>query len=314
MNEKISLILTLIGEGHTTNEIQNILGIDYKELNRLLKLIRNAGYNYTKSISSTGEITLKTNRTLNLKEKKSIRINVKDRIFKAIFISDLHIGGAFEKTKLLSIVYDYARKHGCNIIFNGGDLIDNIYHDSANPPKNKTVLSQVQKVLRVYPFDSDITNLILYGNHDYKSVIEQGFDVGRYLEERRYDLVSLGYGLCVIHLKDDVIAITHDLTHSNKIEAPDFVTITYRGHSHKSKTRDNKIVYVPALSESSHSVYEYRPLAGFLDVEFTFYEKKIARINTRQLAIVNNEVRLANEDVVLLNPDFHDKPKRLEKK
>lgn len=314
MNEKISLILALIDKGHTINEIQQELNIEHKEFNRLLKIIRDAGYNYTRSIASTGEVTLKLNRTLNFGEKKSIRINVKDKILKAIFISDLHIGGAFDRPKLLSIVYDYARKHNCHIIFNGGDLIDNVYKDAAYPPKIKTVGAQVQKVLSVYPFDPHITNLMLYGNHDYKSLTEQGFDIGRYLESKRYDLVSLGYGLCVIHLQDDAIALTHDLLHSKKIEAPNYVTIAYRGHSHKSKTKDNKLVYIPALSETSHSPYEYRPLAGFLDVEFGFYERKIARISTKQLAIVKDEIRLANEEVSILNPNYHEHSKQLVKK
>lgn len=314
MSEKISLILSLMEDNLSINEIQSLLGVDYREFNSLLKVIRNAGYNYSKAYSSDGEIILKMNHHLNLNDKKHVRIDVKDRILKAIFISDLHIGGAFERPELLRIVYDYARTHNCNIIFNGGDLIDNIYPEAAYLPKNKTVLSQVQKVLRVYPFDPYITNFILYGNHDYKSLAETGFDVGRYLEERRYDLVSLGYGMCVIHLQDDTIALTHDLGHSKKQEAPNYVTITYRGHSHKSKTRDHKLVYIPALSDSSHSAYEYRPLASFLDVEFTFYDKKIARINTRQLAIVKDEIRLANEEVTVLNPDFREKSKRLEKK
>lgn len=305
MKEKIAVILKLLEEGHSVNEIQEMMALDYREFNKLLKAIRDAGYDYSRTFSSNGSIILKLNRGLNFNGKKTMRINVEDRIFKAIFISDLHIGGAFDNPALLRIVYDYAKKHNCNIIFNGGDLIDNIYPTLPYPPKNKTVASQVRKVLRVYPFDKSITNFVLYGNHDYKSLSEDGFDVARYLEERRYDLVSLGYGLCIIHLKDDCIAITHDLKSGSKIEIPDYVTIAYRGHSHKSKTRNNKLVYIPSLSNNVGS-YEFKPLADFLDVEFTFFDKKIARINTKQLAIVRNEIRLANEEVTVVNPEYEE--------
>ncbi len=314
MKEKIALTLSLMNEGHNVNEIQNMLNVDYREFNKILKAIRNAGYNYSKSFSSDGEITIKTNRTLNFGDRKSIRISVKDRILKAIFISDLHIGSEFENPNLLKIVYNYAKKHDCHIIFNGGDLIDGVYPDAPYKLKNPTTESQVKKVLRVHPFDPDITCFMLYGNHDYRSLIDEGFDVARYLEERRYDLVSLGYGECTIHMKDDSIALIHDLSRSKKVEAPKNVTITYRGHSHKSKTRDHKLVYIPALSDASHFAYEYRPLSGFLEAEFTFFNKKIARINMKQLAIVQNEIRLANEETMLIQPDYKEIPHTLGKR
>lgn len=314
MREKIALTLSMIESGLSINEIQKELNINNIEFNKILKVIREAGYNYSKSFTSTGSIVIKLNKTLNFSDRKSVRINVKDRILKAIFISDLHIGSFFERPVLLKKVYEYAKTHDCHLIFNGGDLIDGEYPDLPYQPKNPTVESQVKKVLRIYPYDPSIINFMLYGNHDYRSLIEKGFDVARYLEERRYDLISMGYGECIVHLQDDAIAITHDLKKMSKNVVPNNVSAVYRGHSHKSKTRDNKIIYIPALSEPDSSAYEFRPLAGFLEAEFIFFSKKIARINMKQLAFVKNEIRLANEETMILQPEYQERPHTYRKK
>ena len=60
------------------------------------------------------------------------------------------------------------------------------------------------------------------------------------------------------------------------------------------------ILFVPTLSDDISGPYEYRPLPCFLEAEFHFYDKKIERINLRQLAIVNEEIRLANEEAMVL--------------
>lgn len=314
MREKIALTLALIAEGHNINEIQNILNINNIEFNKILKAIKDSGYNLSRNYSSDGQINLKLNKSTFTGERKSLRINVIDKSLRVLFISDLHIGSIYENPSLLKLVYKYAKDHNCHIIFNGGDLIENIYPDAAYPPKIPSVELQLKKVLRIYPYDSNIINFILYGNHDYRSLTEEGLDISRYLEERRYVLVSLGYCECIIHLKDDAIAITHDLKRTSKNEIPNNVSAVYRGHSHKSKTRDNKIIYIPALSENGNSAYEFRPLVGFLDAEFLFYDKKIARINMKQLAILKNEIRLANEETMILQPNFQERPRQFQKK
>lgn len=305
MREKIALTLALIEKGHTINEIQNILNINNKEFNKILKMIKDDGFNLSRTYYSDGRINLKVNKSLNFNPKKTIRINVVGRILRAIFISDLHIGSIFESPESLRLVYQYANDHDCHVIFNGGDLIENIYPDAPFEPKDKTLEAQIRKVLRIYPYNPNILSFILYGNHDFRSLTEQGFDISRFLEEKRYDLISLGYGESIIRLKDDAIAINHDLKGPQE-ETLSNVSIIFRGHSHKSKTRDNKIVYIPALTNNENTSYEYNPLTSFLDAEFIFFEKKIARINLKQLAIVNKKIRLANEQTMLLNPNFVD--------
>lgn len=313
MKENATLVLSLLNEGHNVNEIQDMLKINNREFSVILKAIKDAGYNFYKTISSDGTITIKLNKNLNFNEHKTIRINVKDRVLRAIFISDLHIGSIYERPELLKKVYQYAKEHNIHIIFNCGDLIENVYPDNPRPLINKTAESQLRKVVRIHPFDHSIICINLYGNHDYRSVLDEGLDVGRYIEERRYDLISLGYGECIIRLKDDAISIIHDLKKTSKNVVPNNVTAIYRGHSHKSKTRDNKIIYVPSLSENDNQSYEFRPLVGFLDVEFIFFDKKIARENIKQLAIVGSEIRLANEETMIINPNYKERSEKQRK-
>lgn len=295
-------VLELIKENHSIDEIQNELALSNREFSDVLKYLKDYGYNFSKTYHSDGKIIIKLNKTLNFNDNKKTRIVVKDKILKSIFISDLHIGSIYERPDLLRKVYEYASSHDIHIIFNCGDVIEGIYPDSPTPLLNTTLSSQLKKVLRVYPEYPGITNFILYGNHDYHSMQEEGIDVSRILETKRYDLVSLGYGESTILLKDDAISIVHNLKKSQTQQVNSDVAITFKGHSHKSKNsfKEEKKIFVPTLSDDTTGPYEFRPLPCFLEAEFFFYDKKIERINLRQLAIVNKEIRLANEEAIVL--------------
>lgn len=310
MKEKINQVLNLYEQGLSLSEIQERLGLGVTEFNHVLKAIKDAGYNTSKSYSSDGKIIVRQNKTLDFKQGNTIRINVKDRILKSIFISDPHIGSEFDRPDLLKKVVGYAKTHDIHVIFNGGDMIENVYSDSHRQLSSPTVESQVKKAIRIHPYNQDIIYFNLYGNHDFKSILDNGFDIARYIEERRYDMVSLGYGKSIINLKDDTIVLVHDLKKSNKSQFPNNTSLIFRGHSHKSKNRENKIIYIPSLSDSDTSCYEFKPLVGFLDVEFIFFDKKIAKVNIKQLAFVNGEIRLANEETMILKEGFVEKPKR----
>ena len=309
MFQATDIVIKLMIEGLSLNEIQKKLSLSNRELSFILKQIKNNGFNLTKSYFSDGQVFAKVNHNLNLNlEGNIIRINVRDRIFRAVFISDLHIGSIYERPKLLKLVFAYLQKHDIHNLFNGGDVIENVYEDRLNILKTKSDIAQARKVLRIYPAVNNIVSYNLYGNHDFKSIADNGFDLARYLEERRYDLVSLGYGSALIRLKDDTIGITHDLSHSKKRkEITDNATIVFKGHSHKAKNRENKLIYIPSLSDDPFAGYEYRPLMGFLDVEFIFFEKVISKINIKHLAVIDDEIRLANEESITVRPEIEQR-------
>ena len=122
------------------------------------------------------------------------------------------------------------------------------------------------------------------------------------IEDKRYDLISLGYGACKIDMKNDSIGISHFV---KKVPIQDHlqnVSITFRGNSHKSKTsyKEDKEIYIPTLSDDFGQGYEYKPLPGFLAAEIIFVDKKIERINTTQFSIVDNELRMSGENAMVL--------------
>lgn len=293
-------VIRLINQGLSINEISKELQLDNRRLSEILKNIRNNGYNLQKQYFSNGEIFPIIKHDLSFNNRSKLNIDVTDSSFNAIFISDLHFGSIYDNPELLNIVYDYAIKHNIHIIFNAGDLIDNVYPDSDQVLKNNTVESQIRKVLRLYPYDSSIINFILYGNHDYRSVIDEGLDIGTLLESKRYDLISLGFASSIVKLKSDSIGIIHNIK-SNQSH-PENVAITFKGHSHKSKNsfKENKVIFVPSLSNYVSPSYEYAPLSCFLDAEFIFIDNVIERVNIRQLAIIDYKIRLANEEAIIL--------------
>ena len=308
MIEKTVLIINMLSDGFTIDEVEQTLQLSPQELNSILKSIRDMGYDYQKTYSSDGVITIKKSRSLRLNPNYNIKINVKDNTFRTLFISDVHMGGPYEKPERIGMITNYAESHDIHSIFNTGDLINDYYPDQEPEIQISDPLLQADRYLRFTPYKSKIIHYNLGGNHDYKSLVEKGFDSLRFYEDRRYDLVNLGYGLCYVRLKDDTIALAHELKSSNNnIKS----TLIFRGHSHKYKNRDNKIIYVPAVTDNYQGPYEYIPIPGFLDVEFTFFDNKITKFNLRHLSFHGADLNLAHEETMIIRPDYEE---RLQKK
>ncbi len=232
MSERKLRILSMIKEGIPLGDIEQQLHLTVSELSRELKEIREFGYNFHESYFSDGTIILKPNRTLNFNpSNNNIRINVKGKVLKSIFISDEHIGGIHDNPYYLKVIHNYAKEHDIHVIFSCGDEIDNVYPESNQQLKCNTVPGQITRYCRVFPHDPNIIIINLYGNHDFKSITDEGFDVARAISTRRYDMLSLGYGYGIVLLKDDAIAITHDINRGNQPKKQ--VSVTYKGHSHK---------------------------------------------------------------------------------
>ena len=312
MREKVAAIISLLSSGFTIDEVQKELNLTNPELNMLLKKVRDLGYNYQKQFSDDGSITIKMSRKLNLNPKEHTKVNVKESTFHTLFISDLHIGGPYERPERLKVISDYAVSHDIHTVFNTGDIINNYYPEQEPNTKVKDPVKQAQRYLRYLPYNPNLIYFNLGGNHDYKSLLDSGFDTLRYYEERRVDQISLGYGQAFIHLKEDVIALSHDLKTNNSNFNN---TLVFKGHSHKFRNRDNRIIQVPAVTDNYQGPYEYIPLPGFLDVEFQFFDNKIMKANLRQLAFVDQDLRLASEETMVIRPDYEERyQKRLEKK
>ena len=307
MNKNVQLVLSLISNGFTIDEVVNDLNIDHKEMVAILKTIRDLGYNYQKQFNDDGTIIIKSTRKLNLNPKEHVKINIKDSTFRTLFISDTHIGGPLERPERLKVISDYAISHDIHTVFNTGDVINNYYPDQEPNTKVKDPVEQARRYLRYLPYQPRLIYFNLGGNHDYKGLVDNGFDSLRYYEERRLDQISLGYGQAFVHLKNDTIALAHEIKNTTKEVT---ATIVFRGHSHKFRNRDAKIIHVPAVTDNYQGPYEYLPLPGFLDVEFIFFDNKIMKINLKQLIFQEEDLRMSTEETMVLRPDYEERYKQ----
>ncbi len=311
-------------EGYPLQEIQAMYSIPTKEFSFYLKDLRENGFRFQRTIFSNGRIVLKPNLSLNFNTSHHQKIGLRSEPkFKTLFYSDTHIGNIHERIDYIKLAYQYAQEHDIHIVISAGDLIDNVYPD-ASPTSIKipTVDGQIQKLTNVIPEDPNIITLCLYGNHEAHSIITEGRDVARLIEDKRYDMINLGYGGCAIELKGESIGVSHYVKNIPIRDHLKDVVINFRGNSHKSKVsyKDDKEVYIPTLSDNVSSAYEYKPLPGFLVADIIFTGNLIERVNTTQLSIVNDELRMSAEDAIVLRKVPHERrknsknPKDIDKK
>ena len=303
-------IYKCILEGYSLQDIQALYSIPTGEFSSYLKDIRDNGFRFQRTIFSNGHIVLKPDLSLNFHPNHHQRITITDSKFKTIFIADTHIGNIYERVDYIKMAYQYAKDHGIHIVISAGDLIDNVYHEAPKSSlKIKTVDGQIDKLINVIPDEPDIITLCLYGNHEAHSVSTEGRDIAQLIENRRYDMINLGYGGCAIDLKGESIGVSHYVKNIPIRENLKDVAINFRGNSHKSKVsyKEDKEVYIPTLSDNDSAAYEYKPLPGFLAADIIFTGNYIERVNTTQLSIVNDELRMSAEDAIVLKKVPHER-------
>lgn len=303
MREISSLVLKEISTGLSLNEVKNNLNLPDKMFLSALKEIRSNYQNFTKKYADNGTVFyLLEEPKLVLPPNKIELISTKNT-FRAIFISDLHCGNKRERLYLLNMVYEYAIKNNIYVIVNTGDVLENIYSIPVSELKQKTVEGQINSLIRNHPYAPNIINLILYGNHDYKALTDQGIDVASIIEQERYDLVSLGYGEAFIKTKEDEIGLQHNIGHGRHTPLPEGPRVIFKGHSHKMKYNLKKgqaVINVPALSDANPESYDYPHSKGFLDVEITFKEdNKFDKVYIKQF-VVEKQPTIASEFTLAL--------------
>ena len=303
MREISSLVLKEISTGLSLNEVKKNLNLPDKMFLSALKEIRSNYQNFTKKYADNGTVFyLPEEPKLVLPPNKIELISTKNT-FRAIFISDLHCGNKRERLYLLNMVYEYAIKNNIYVIVNTGDVLENIYSIPVSELKQKTVEGQINSLIRNHPYAPNIINLILYGNHDYKALTDQGIDVASIIEQERYDLVSLGYGEAFIKTKEDEIGLQHNIGHGRHTPLPEGPRVIFKGHSHKMKYNLKKgqaVINVPALSDANPESYDYPHSKGFLDVEITFKEdNKFDKVYIKQF-VVDKQPTIASEFTLAL--------------
>lgn len=299
-------ILELINKNASVNEICNITGLSHKQLFYRMNMIKIKGYDFTKKYYYNGEIVYDLAKSLNNDNDNEATIitSKKDKVFKAILISDLHFGNVNERPDLLYKTYEMCIKDGINIIINTGDLIDGPI--GCGDVHNKITLDierQIETMLKNYPFDKNILNFICLGNHDLYCLKTNGINLKNILDNKRHDLISLGYGYGKINVKNDKIYVTHPTTGiiDSDNEAKNKFILT--GHSHLYKYipgGSNNHIYVPTLSDlpftDSGGTYKHFPSILKIDLEFINGVFNVG--NIEQLVYINNDFYKISESQI----------------
>ena len=207
-----------------------------------------------------------------------------DKKFRCIIISDLHNGNIDSKLDLAKIVYEYASKNDIKNIFISGDLLEGTH--SSDKKDIIDIYTQLETFIKKYPYDKNINNYCVFGNHDYHSMHYDGLDISKRIESSRYDIVPIGYGGGLIKIKNDNFLIKHELS---MIKNPRFLEdskVIVLGHGHKMKTKVYEKLYIGAPSLSYVSPDKTKQIIpGFIDMTFHLEKGKFEFVEVHHMII-----------------------------
>lgn len=296
MSDTTTLLLKLINEEKTINEMSEILGISNKKIYNILTTIRGKGFEFDRKYYYNGDIVYLPKMSFIEKQYKGIDIITEpdNQAFEALVISDLHMGSTKERLDSLNSLYDYCTKEGIHIIIVCGDIIDGTY--GPYEKKHNNINEQIDYALKNYPFDKNILNFVTLGDHDYDSLKNHGQNLARVFESYRHDIVVLGYCIGQINIKNDKIYVRHPSDKFDEVKlSPMYKCLMLNGHSHKMGIRSTNnvtTVTVPTLSDLTCLTEAQLPTAIRMSLEF-----KNGMINhgTFSQLMVTNQVYRLNE-------------------
>ena len=166
--------------------------------------------------------------------------------------SDTHLGHSKDTLECIDSMAEYCINNDIHLVLNIGDFFEGIYKDRDCKFTNPE--DQINYALKNYPYDRNILNFVLLGNHDASFWINNGIDIKYVLEERRHDIIPVGYGYGEINIGGAQFRLQHPLIKKYNPTIPNdhLNKIILKGHSHKFKVtcpnNHSIIINVPSLS------------------------------------------------------------------
>lgn len=288
-------ILELIEQNRSIKEISSILGISEKQFFVRLKQIINYGYQIVPSYSYNSDIYYKLQRDSYIPEKNTIRIKIPNskKEFRCMSISDFHIGNVHSDSDLFKRGYEYAAKNGINVIFICGDIFEGTH--TSDSKKLKDIYSQIETFIKKYPYDENIINIAIFGNHDYHSLHYDGLDIMKTIGNARYDIIPIGYGKGIVKLKEDKLLLSHKLSVVADQDIGDDCKLSLVGHGHMMKTKlyDKLYICLPPFSYVSPDKTK-EVIPGFIDMTIHF-EKGLFEFIEAKHMIITPKIYQASE-------------------
>lgn len=298
MNERDLLLLKLISENKTCNEICKIMKITNKQLYNKLFNLKSEGYLFNSKLYSDGKIVYKRANTVEKMEKgqkmsTSIITDHKEKNIKTLVISDLHLGNAYERLDMLDEAFNYCCKEGIHIIFCCGDLIDGTYSRvEKNIVDSK---DQIDYFIKNYPFDKSILTFAVGGDHDISCLYKEGLSIMESMKRYRQDVIIGGYNNTEVFIKNDSVLLTHYIS-GGRLHYGSPVSLF--GHYHEYKARvapDNSLqIHVPTLSDITDTF----PTA--LEMELNFKKGYINCVGLKHIYFENGAKTLSEMEYQIL--------------
>ena len=288
MTDINQLILSMILENASLYEISTITGLSNKQLFHRLNMLKFQGYDFSRKYYYTGDIVYRLKKEPDPDNEISLITKSSDNEVRAIFISDLHLTNKKDRIDLLNQIYDFCIKENIHIIINGGDLLDGFFGYHLDK-KTLDSQEQIDYLLKNYPYDKNILNFICLGNHDYSILKKSGQNIETILSLKRHDLISLGYGIGKLNIKNEEILVKHFkapvVKHYNEI--PERLVLI--GHTHRSQcsfSNNQAQIYIPSLSNMQSQKDKF-PFPGFIFATMNFNNGYIDYLVLHQYIILD---------------------------
>lgn len=313
MTELNKTILSKLLDGESVNEIAKSLNKTPIQIHKQIKYIINSGYTFSSEIKDDGNVIYRPEYALKTPETNTAYLKLENGHFKAMLISDLHLGNINQNIRYLNAIYEYCAKEGIHIIINAGDVIDGTFSKSRQ--KISDPEKQIAYTIKNHPFDENIVNLICYGNHDYSALENFGINVNQMINSARPDLIGLGFGISIVNLESDQFFIKHPVNNIGLKTIDKKLIIC--GHKHKAalfNQRNTFIVNVPSLSDLCFDNKQKYPGAYKMElvlnkgfIKAGYFEHLI--INKGLQTICESEFTFDFNHELLTENDVLDKPK-----
>lgn len=310
MPKQTTQIIELIKAGKTCNQICETMNLTHRQLYLRLMNLENKGFLFRRKYYSDGNILYRPiTKGPVLKEFKKnpsgeIITKPDETEIKVMVISDTHIGSKLERLDLLDRVYNYCINNNIHLIFNCGDIIDGTF--SKTERRIKDTYSQIDYLIKKYPFDKNILTFAVGGDHDHSALIHCYQDVMEILKNYRHDIIFQNYYNVTINIKNGKILLHHREPQGNMIasgrtvDGKEIIPIVLNGHAHKYVVEQQKsdgvvTALVPSLSDINDSF----PTA--LELTISFSKGYISNATFKQIYFGVKDVTLSEANFDLSN-------------
>lgn len=290
-------LINLINEKYTLNDIREKLGLSHSQIYDLFYKLRCGGVGFERKYYCDGEIIYTLDET-DSDNKNSVNLITGEGTdtFRAMVISDLHIGSIYDNIDSFYKIYNYCNVNDIHTIIIVGDFLDGINIGRMECKRHSNPLEQIKYAIKNYPFDKNILNFCIFGNHDYDFLLSFNLNLADYLYDFRHDIVPLGFGRGTINIKNDKILLAHPLCiGTDYVHELTSNYLLLKGHHHVAKniigTNGNCSISIPTLSNLFVTDDVFLP--GAIDLSIKFRGGFFDMIYYKQL-MVNDRVHIVN--------------------